>query len=119
MARRNKSAERAIASERIERLVTLAEEALRGGRRDRADRYADLAWRVKTTYQLRRTPADGSVCRACRAFLQPGVTARVRLTGGRRSVTCLACGETRRKSFDAREGAPVASDAGAPDEEEA
>ena len=97
MARRNKAQERAIARERVERLVALAEEATRAGRRDRADRYADLAWRVKTTYQLRGSPIDARACRACRAFLVPGRTARVRLTGGRRSVTCLACGHVRRK----------------------
>lgn len=103
MARRNKGAERAIAIERIVRLVALAEEAARAERQDRADRYADLAWRVKTTYQLRGTPLDGRVCRACRAFLVPGRSARVRLTGGRRSVTCLRCGTVRRRVLSTRE----------------
>ena len=97
MARRDKAQERAIARERVARLVELAEAALRAGRADRADRYADLAWRVKTTYQLRGTPLDGRVCRKCRAFLVPGRSSRVRLTGGRRSVTCLRCGTVRRK----------------------
>lgn len=97
MARRNKGEERVIARERVARLVDLAQEAARGGRVDRANRYADLAWRVKTTYQLRDSDIDARICRACRAFLAPGLTARVRLTGGRRSVTCLACGHVRRK----------------------
>ena len=96
MARRNKGEEREIARERVARLVEQAEEALRLGRRDRADRYAQLAWRVKTRYQLRRSPVDGRVCRGCFAFLQPGTTSRVRLRQGRRVTTCLACGRVRR-----------------------
>lgn len=106
MARRDKGAERGIARERVATLVALAEEALRAGRDDRADRYADIAWRVKTTYQLRGTPLDGRVCRACRAFLQPGRSARVRLTGGKRSVTCLRCGVVRRHPIGPRARPP-------------
>lgn len=102
MARRDKGAERAIARERVERLIALAVEALRQGHGARADRYAEMAWRLKTTYQLRSSPIAERRCRACGAFLQPGVTARVRLTGGRRSVTCLACGAVRRKVLKAR-----------------
>lgn len=97
MARRDKGEERRIAHERVGRLVVLAEAAVREGRRDRADRYADLAWRLRLRYQLGASALDGRICRACHAFLQPGVTSRVRLTGGRVSVTCLACGGTRRK----------------------
>ena len=97
MARRNKGEEREVAAERVARLVELAAEALRVGRRERADRYAQLAWRVKTRYQLRRTPLDARICRKCFAFLAPGVTSRVRLRGGRRVTICLACGASRRK----------------------
>lgn len=97
MARRNKAEEKAIAFERVARLVELAEQALREGRPARAHRYAELAWRVKTTYQLRGSRIDGRACRACHAFLHPGATARVRLTEGKLSVTCLACGHVRRR----------------------
>lgn len=100
--RRNKGEERAIAHERVERLVSLAEEALREGHPDRAARYGDLAWRIKTTYQLHGSPADSRVCRSCHAVLVPGTTSRVRLTGGRLSVTCLSCGATRRRSLAPR-----------------
>lgn len=102
VARRNKGEEKVIASERIDRLVALAEEAARAGRLDRADRYADLSWRIKETYQLRGSAVDGRACRACHAFLMPGLTARVRLSGGKRSVTCLACGHVRRKVLQVR-----------------
>lgn len=95
MARRNKGEERAVALERIDRLVVLAEAASRAGNAARADRYAELAWRIKTTYQARRTAIDGRVCRSCHAFAT-GATRRVRLQGGHRSVTCLRCGVVRR-----------------------
>jgi ribonuclease P protein subunit RPR2 len=97
VARRNKGEERDVARARVARLVDLAQEALRADRRDRADRYALLGWRIKTRYQLRATPLDARVCRGCFAFLQPGVTARVRIRDGRRVTTCLACGRVRRK----------------------
>lgn len=99
MVRRNKSEEREVAEARILRLLELAERAVRAGRADRANRYAELAWRIKTRYQVTGSGMETSVCRACHAFLQPGATARVRLTGGRRSVTCLACGAVRRKVY--------------------
>ena len=96
MARRNKQEERGIARERVERLVALADAAVLAKRADRAARYGELAWAVKTRYQLRKTAIDGRRCRACGAFLAPG-TMRVRLREGHRSVTCLACGQTRRR----------------------
>lgn len=97
MARRDKGAEKSVAHERVDRLVALAAEAVREGRPDRAHRYAALAWRIKLTYQLRGSAVDGRACRACHGFLQPGATCRVRLTEGKLSVTCLACGHVRRR----------------------
>jgi ribonuclease P protein subunit RPR2 len=97
MARRDKKAERDIARERVVALMSLADAAVRSAHVDRAHRYADLAWRVKTKYQLRRTGAEPRICRACHGFLSPGSTSRVRLTGGKRTTTCLRCGAVRRK----------------------
>jgi len=96
MARRDKKAERDVARERIGRLMALAERAVVARHVERAHRYADLAWRVKTKYQLRRTGAEPRICRECHAFLAAGSTARVRLTGGKRTTTCLCCGAVRR-----------------------
>ncbi|MFA5860575.1 MAG: RNAase P [Candidatus Thermoplasmatota archaeon] len=97
MARRNKGEERTIAKLRVERLVKLAVDALRSQHEDRAHRYAEHAWRLKTAYKLRGSAIDGRVCRKCHAFLQPGRTSRVRLTGGKRTTTCLRCGAMRRR----------------------
>ena len=101
MARRNKGEEKAIASERIDQLVALADRASAEGKKPRADRCAELAWAIKTTYQLRATAIDGRRCRKCGAFLAPG-TMRVRMREGKRVVTCLACGSIRRKPLAPR-----------------
>jgi ribonuclease P protein subunit RPR2 len=113
VARRNKGEERGVALDRVARLADLAAEALRAGRRDRADRYAQLAWRVKTRYQLRGTAIDARICRACKAYLAPGVSSRVRLRGGRRVTTCLACGASRRKVLSS---GPASAPRGQPDQ---
>lgn len=106
MARRNKRAERDVARERVARLVELAEQALVAKRPDRAARYGELAWRVKTTYQLRQSAIDGRRCRACGAFLS-AATSRVRIRAGVRITTCLACGAVRRKVLTAHVGTHV------------
>ena len=106
MARRNKGEEKSIAHERVERLILLAGEALREGKTERADRYAELAWRLKLTYQLRGSAVEGRACRACHAFLQPGATCRVRLNEGKLSVTCLGCGHVRRRVLGAPRAGP-------------
>ena len=87
-----------MARERVARLVELAERALVARRPERAARYAELAWRVKTTYQLRGTAIDGRRCRSCGAFFSAG-TVRVRMREGRRVTTCLACGAVRRRAL--------------------
>jgi ribonuclease P protein subunit RPR2 len=97
VVRRNKGEERAIARERIAKLVTLADDAMRARRDDLAHRYAELAWALKTTYQLRQCGIEPRICRACKAFLVPGRTSRVRIAGGVRVTTCLRCGAIRRK----------------------
>lgn len=97
MVRRDKGAEREIARDRVARLVERADAAALAGQGARADRYVELAWRIKTTYQLRRSGVESRLCRRCHKYLGPG-TARVRLREGRRVTTCLACGHVRRRA---------------------
>lgn len=81
-------------------LLDLAEEAALDGRLEDADRYGRLAWKVTTRLTL--TPSNElkqRVCRACKRYLLPGVRARVRTTGTKVSITCKACGTTRRIPF--------------------
>ena len=103
MRRRKKAAEREVARDRIVRLIELAD-ARQRDRSDLADRYVRLARRIGMRYQV-SLPADvrRRVCRGCDGLLVPGRTARVRLTAGRVSITCLRCQTVKR--FPVRKGA--------------
>ena len=106
MARRNKRRERRIATERVQRLLDLAEAAALAGHQGDADRYAALAWRVQGKYTLSPSPRlKAATCRACKAFLLPSVSSRTRVRGGKLTTTCLACGTARRRPLRGRRGA--------------
>jgi ribonuclease P protein subunit RPR2 len=81
-----------IAMEQVEQLLGQADEVF-GRRRDLADRYVELAWKIKTKYNL-RLPKElkRKFCRKCLSFWRPGATCRVRKARGRVNVTCMRCG---------------------------
>ncbi len=87
-----------IGKQRIDRLIYLSEEALRSGKADRARRYVDLAERIGRKTRV-RMPKDKPYCKECRTLLIPGYSCRVRLTGGRMTITCDACGSIRRRPY--------------------
>ncbi len=96
MSRKNihawKAEHKRIAAERMERLFELADEIF-DGRPELADRYVQLAWRLKTRYNV-RPPArlKRKFCRKCLSFWKPGASCRVRIQSGRVTITCLKCG---------------------------
>lgn len=96
VARRNKAAERNLALERVEKLISLAHRR-RTQSPELSDRYVRLARRIAMRYQV-PIPSEirRRVCRGCDTLLTPGLTARVRKTPGRMSVTCLRCGTIKR-----------------------
>lgn len=85
-----------IASERISILLSRSRMETLNGREDRARRYVSLARRIGRRTQ---TSAKGEYCKECNSYLIPGVNCRVRMTGGRRSITCLGCGNIKRIPF--------------------
>jgi len=94
---RDKPKERKIAGERIAILMRLAgDEAVKGNAK-RTRRYVALAKRIGTRYNV-RFPAHlkRKLCRHCDSYLLPSVTCRVRLTGGKVSIFCNACGKFTR-----------------------
>ncbi len=98
MARRDKAAEKQIARGRIRRLLRLAREATREDRHEDAKRYGELAWTIRNRYLVPDVDElKQRVCRACKGYLLPGVTARTRMTSGKVTTTCGHCGETRRQ----------------------
>lgn len=87
---------KALALERIERLVQLAEEVWPEDR-SLSRRYLELAWRLKLRYRVRLPPhLRGKFCRKCRSLLRPGSSCRVRVRSGRVVRVCLECGHLTR-----------------------
>lgn len=81
----------------------LFEEAMRIHEKDPdlADRYAELAWRIKLKHRVDLPPRwKGSVCRKCHSFMVPGSSSRVRVRRGMVVTRCLRCGDTRRYVID-------------------
>lgn len=90
---------RAIAAERVERLLELAEASFQD-HPDFSDRYVQLAWRLKTRYNLKLPPRlKGKFCRKCLSFWSPGVSCRVRIRQSSVTITCLRCGRVIRLPF--------------------
>ncbi|RLJ08356.1 MAG: RNAase P [Candidatus Aenigmatarchaeota archaeon] len=89
-----------IARERVKRLFRLAEEASRQGKQERADRYAELIWRICLRHNLR--PRERRrICRRCHCWLQPGKTLRIRTRADKQVVVwqCMRCGFIRRYPY--------------------
>ncbi|KUO40206.1 MAG: hypothetical protein AVW06_02730 [Hadesarchaea archaeon DG-33-1] len=108
VSRELKAKYKAIAAERIERLFELAEKAS-SRRLELADKYAQLAWRLVTSYNVRLPPRlKRKLCRKCMVFLKPGISCRVRTRPSppRVIITCLRCGHhvriprTKRKKLN-------------------
>jgi ribonuclease P protein subunit RPR2 len=98
VSRELRAENKAIATERIERLFELAEQ-VSNRRLELADRYVQLAWKLATRYNVRMPPRlKGKFCRKCMAFLKPGMSCRVRTRPNppRVIVTCLRCGHQMR-----------------------
>lgn len=94
--RRNKTAERKIAAERIERLFESAysvydkDPSISG-------RYVILARRIAMKYRVKIPDRYRlSYCRKCLSFFSPGKNTRTRINNGKVTVTCMNCGYTRR-----------------------
>lgn len=88
-----------IAKQRIDRLMKMAEE-LSLKDIDLADRYAELAFRIAMRAKV-RLPKKYKlrICRKCRKYLLPGITASIRIRSRREThivVKCLRCGYIRR-----------------------
>jgi len=92
--------EATIARERVDRLETLAREAVKAGREDRARQYVRRARRVAERQRLRLPRSfERFTCDACDAYLVPGRNARHRTQDGHVVVTC-ACGSQSRYPYD-------------------
>lgn len=90
-----------IPEERIDRLLTLAREAVVEGEPDRSREYVQLARRIAERHRCGLAREfDRRTCDDCDVYLRPGVTARVRTQPGHVVVRCRSCGATHRYPFE-------------------
>ncbi|EMA16205.1 MULTISPECIES: ribonuclease P protein component 4 [Haloarcula] len=92
--------EATIARERIERLQSLAREAVQAGNEERARSYVRRARRVAERHRLRLPRSfERSTCDACDTYLLHGHNARSRTQAGHVVITC-DCGSQSRYPYD-------------------
>lgn len=101
----NRSRIREIALKRIERLFDLAIKML-GERSDLSQRYVEIARKISMRVRV-RIPREKRmlICRHCKRFIFPGVSARFRLQPRREPhivITCLYCGRHMRRPLRRR-----------------
>jgi ribonuclease P protein subunit RPR2 len=89
---------REIGAQRIDRLLTLSEQAVRDGREDRARRYVGIARAISAKTRV-KMPKERMFCRRCNAPLMPGISCTVRLSNHKVTTTCNMCGEVRRHPY--------------------
>ena len=97
MRQKQKEEANEIAKERIDRLFSLAEKAAAAGDLKRADRYVEMAWRIKLKFRARLINYQKRLfCRKCLKFLADGKRGKYRTLNKQLVITCLNCGEVRR-----------------------
>lgn len=97
-----------IASERIERLFSLAERMTDSGDKEEsrlAKRYMDLALKISRHYKV-KFPEEikKKICKDCNSVLIPGINCTVRITNGALLYKC-GCGG-KKKVFLNNSGSP-------------
>ncbi len=95
---RKKRKLKSIALERVKRLLDFASKIFKENP-ELAHRYAEMAWKLKTRYNLKLPkPLKLKICRKCQKLWVPGKTCRVRLRSNQpyMSITCLNCGYIKR-----------------------
>jgi len=87
-----------IASQRIERLLELAEKCFSEDE-DKSHRYAELAWKIKLKSRI-NIPKKWRrrICRNCKRFLKPGPknNCKIRIYRSKVIIKCMECGYKRR-----------------------
>ena len=98
--RRRKDSHKArdLARERMERLLSLADEA-HLNHPERSDRYVQIARSISTRTRVRMPSGLKHLfCRHCGIYLAPEKV-RIRLRQGVITATCLSCGKQTRRPY--------------------
>ena len=95
-----KTEQKSIASRRIKKLFSLAEENALSGDLRFSDRYVELARKISMK-NLTPIPKEYKrrFCKHCYSYLLPTVTCRVRVSRSRVIVFCNKCGKYNRVPF--------------------
>ncbi len=88
---------RKLGDQRIAILTGLSLEAVKEGKNDRARRYVQIARAICGKAQT-QVPDGFRYCKKCFLPSIPGITCRVRLTGGKISSSCV-CGNVWRMPY--------------------
>lgn len=89
---------RSIARERMNRLLSLAEEEALKGNIERGRRYVELARKIGMRTNT-RMPKGFMFCEQCDVPLVPGRNCRVRLRSNHVSIRCFDCGYVKRHPY--------------------
>lgn len=97
MRGKQKEEAQAIAKERVEKLFKEAEAAAAKGDLDSANRYIEMAWKIKLKFRIKLTNYQKKLfCRKCLKFLADGKTGKYRTEDKSLVIRCLQCGAVRR-----------------------
>ena len=88
-----------IAQERVKKLINRARKVF-DENPELANHYVDLAWKIKTRYNL-NLPKKIKLkfCRKCQTLWVPKKTCRFRLNSSKLVVSCLNCGNQKRYPY--------------------
>ncbi len=89
-----------LAKERIAILFEMAEGKVKSDPK-LASRYAELARKIGMRYNVRIPPhLRKRICKACKSYMHPGITASQKTEKGWLIITCKACGKKNRFSLE-------------------
>lgn len=92
----SKQRQRRIAEERIDLLFDQAADRVTD-RPELSDRYMEIARAIAMRYTISFSREQRMrFCQECGAYLEPGVTARVRVDDGEKRIRCDACEDISR-----------------------
>jgi len=97
MRRKQKEEANEIARERVEKLLEQAEKAATEGDLESANRYVEMAWKIKLKFRIRLTKYQKRLfCKKCLKFLLEGKTGTYRTENKQLVIRCGGCGDVKR-----------------------
>ena len=95
---KEKNLQKQIASERIIKLLEMAESHALEGNMMLANRYVELSRKLSMRYLVPIPAAyKRCFCKHCYSYLLPGVSSRVRISRGRLITSCFQCQKQMRR----------------------